>query len=413
MLRVVVLVLLLLVAPARAAEPDALTLQQALDAALAHNPTLQVAQAQEREAYWAWKLAASTASTEVTLNHTFGTNNIVPNNGTNNDYNVSVAEQFAPLGFTGWSGRAAEAGWHAARANVLQTRATLMENVRDAFFGVLIAQEQLRIAHDNLELANQIYHVAERRFSEGAGPRMDLVNAEVQQSTSEQSVIQQEAALKVAQSVLTPLLGLAPSPAPQVQGKLELPVLTLNLDALQKIAAQFNPQLEAARLLIEQSALQVRANRAQANISPGILYNYDLTTRDLYMVLLTLQAPIDWGVIRNQVHQQENVVREKQAAAQEAILTVQASLKTAFDNYAASVRNSSVYVNKVLKPSEELVRMTRVGFAEGATPYVQVLLAEQNLRTARNQYLTLLLSGHQALDALEAATGTTLQGDTR
>ncbi|MHB2020793.1 MAG: TolC family protein [Candidatus Xenobia bacterium] len=413
MLLVVLLLWALLAAPAGAAEPGALTLQQAIAAALAHNPQLRVAQAQEREAYWGWKLAASTPSTTVTLNHTFGTNNIVPNNGQVNDYNVAVAEEFAPFGFTGWSGRAGEAAWHAAHTNTLQIQTSVLQSVRDAFYGVLVAQEQQQIAHDNLDLANQIYHVAERRYAEGAGPKMDLVNAQIQQSTAEQGLIQQEAALKVAQSALAPLLGVPASPPPRVQGRLEVPRLVLHLDALQKLAAQFNPQLEEARLLIQQNVAQVRADLAQRNVSPGILYNYDLTTPDLYMVLLTFEVPIDWGVIRNAVHQQENVVHEKQAASDEAIVSVSSALKTAFDNYDAAIRNGSVYVDKVLKPSQDLVRMTQLGYQEGATPYVQVLLAEQNLRTARNQYLTLLLSGHQALDALEAATGTTLEGDDR
>ena len=45
--------------------------------------------------------------------------------------------------------------------------------------------------------------------------------------------------------------------------------------------------------------------------------------------------------------------------------------------------------------------------------YVQVLISEQTLRQAKAQVLSLLLSGHQALDALEAAVNCTLDGDTR
>jgi len=218
-------------------------------------------------------------------------------------------------------------------------------------------------------------------------------------------------ALKQAQDTLNPLLGLAAHTPLKATGVMELPALKLIYERLEKQAST-NPKIMMALKDVEQNQTMVKLDRLQNSPTPTLFYNYDTTVR-MYTVGGALQFPIDLGQLHDATRGQIETVREKESTLNGALLSVSSSLKNAYDSYQGALDNASTFETKVLGPSEELVKITELGFTNGALPFLQLLTAQQTLKNARTQYLGLLLSGHQALDALEAATGTTLDGDTR
>lgn len=387
-----------------------MTRQDALRLALSDNPTLKVALHQEREAWLAYKLAGRAPSASLSANYMGGTS--LNNYGSlNQDVYAGVNENFQPFGNTAWSGRAAYRAYEIAEANVLQTRVTLIQNVKDAFIGLLVAQEQLHVAQENLKLANDVYDITKAKFKAGAGPKMDVLNAEITRATSVQAVIQADGTLRAAEATLAPLLGLSARDTFQAVGADDLPENKLVLGELLEVA-KGHPQIVTAEKTLQQSEADVHVQRTQANPSVSLGAIYDLSTLNhnpnIYSVLGTVSIPIDWGQILYGVRQSIETVQEKRVALTGAQLAVVSNLKAAYENYVAAEQNALTYRASVLDPSIELLKMTEVGYKAGALPFQQLLLAEQNLRTARAQYFSLLLSGHQALDALEAAVGASL-----
>lgn len=391
------------------------TEDEAVRFALRENHTLKAAERQEQQAYWAWKVAGKVSDMTVALGYTGGKSVNTYNSFTRDAYAV-VSQSFGPLSNTAWNGKAAEKAYEAAHANVLATRVTIRQNVKDAFYGLLIAQEQLRVADENLKLANDLFNMTKKKFEVGAGPKMDVLNAEIQQSTAEQAVIQAGGALKQAQAALAPILSMPATEPLQAQGGADLPEVRLVFDRLSNDAQANHPQIVMAIKTVEQSQLQVHATRSQINPTPSVSYVYDPgpvlfggpVTGPEYIWLGQLSFPLDWGQIRYGVRQQQAVVKANQETLQATRLSIASNVKSAWEGWLTAKENASTYLKKVLDPSEKLVTITTRGFKSGALPLLQLVVAEQNLRTARTQYYALLLTGHQALDALEAAVGETL-----
>ena len=352
--------------PSAPREPRVLTLREALELATGQNPTLKAVQAQEQGAWWAYRTGVSLPPATLTLTYMDGNNTMPTMSGVVPDYSVMVNQSFGPVRSTALMGLSARQGYEAARAMTRQAHLALVQGVKDAFYGLLVAQEQMGVARENQDLAQHILDLARKRFESGAGPRMDLLNAQVQQATSEQAAIQATNALKQAQTSLAPWLGLGAGEPLVATGTTTLPSLPLVHAVLEQVALQSNPRVEIATRALEQSQTQVRLARSQSNPTPSLFYIYDLRLTPLYTVGAAISFPLDWGQIRNNVRQQQAVVEEKRKALDGARLAVSSSVKSALDSYQAALANVETYREKVLKPTEELMAMTQFGLRPGS-----------------------------------------------
>ena len=397
--------------PDRGSRPRALTLSQALKVAESHNTDIEVAERQQKEAFWACKSAAALPGLELGINYLNGNNVAASSSGQLPDTFLSLTQSFGPLGSRSLSLQVANQGYEKARANVAQVRLTVEQSVKDAFFALLAAQEQLKLAQDTLDMANRILDIARRRYQEGKSPRMDVLSAGIQQASSEQALTTARTALKQSQASIIPLLGQDPSIGVEAIGSLELPPVRLIYATLLE-QARGNPKILGAVLELEQNRTQVRLTRVQNMPTPSLFYTYDLSIHQ-HSVGGAISIPFDLGQNRNAVRQQLETVCEKEAALNGVRLNVWSTLKNAYETYLGAAENAEAFRAKVLEPSEEMVRVAELGFSHGALPFLNLVTAQQAMKSARAQYLGLLLSGHQALNTLEATTGTLVDGDRR
>jgi cobalt-zinc-cadmium efflux system outer membrane protein len=402
-----------------------LTLDQALQQGLTRNPTLLAADARVRQAYWAYQKTASLPSTQVTLTVAPGTvvegsnpggNNpsgvgagfaTIASNGLTDTY-VTTTQPFWPLGSYTSGIKMALQDYRVSSYSLETTRLTVRQNVKDAFFGLLAAQEALRVSGENLQLAQLSYDIAQKRFSSGAGPQLDLIDAGVLLSRAQQDQVSAQATLKQAQAALAPLIDVRADTPIQALGQLDVPQLAFEYAQLLELARK-NPQIQAALALLEKNRRAVDFSRQQGNLTPMLTFIRDISTHT-DQTQAGFQFPIDWGQIRNDVRSKEESVLEQQYNLLAAQLQISSNLKAAFESYLGSYRNASDFRERVLLPSEESTRITQYGYKRGALPYLRLLTSQQNLAAVRREYIGLLQSVFVSLDAVEAATGQPLPG---
>lgn len=397
-----------------------LNVQQAVERGLSIHPSVMAANARVRSAYWAYQKAASLPSTQVSVATIPGTNvaGSLPGgsnpsgagagfatfaaNGRTDTY-VQVTQPFLPIGSYNTQQKVAVEEYRVAVANWKSSQVGIRQQVKDAFYNLLTAQETIRVVQNNLDLANEGYTIAQKRFSSGAGPQLDLIDSGVQLSRANQDMVRAQSNLKQAQASLAPLLNLPGQTPIECEGTLDAPSLDLAYDRLLELARD-NPQIQSALYALERSRRSVTLAEQQANPTPLLTFLRDLPTHT-YQFQVGLQFPIDWGQIRNEVRSKEETVVEQEQNLQAAKLNVSSSLKVSFEQYLGALKNASDFREKVLQPSEESTRITQYGFKRGAVPYVRLLTSQQNLAAVRKEYIALLQSVFLALDALEAAAG--------
>jgi outer membrane protein TolC len=393
-------------------KPLTLALPDALTAAFTGNPTLKAARAQVEEALYSARAAGSLSNPTVNLNYVGGNNTISTYNGWYQDVNLNFQQSLGPLGSVALQGRAGKQAWQIAQLTYEEAKISLAQSVKDGYYMLLSAQEQCLQAEENLRLSNELYKLVHTKCDAGAAPRSDLLNAEIQKATMEQALIQSEGAKVQAQCTLNLLLGRKASEPVEVTGELGLPEVKSDYSQLLKMAEENRPLLKTARKAIELSRTQVELAKAEGHPVTSLSYSYDLSTSPLYSVGVTIQAPLfDYGGIRNQVQAQKKTVIEKEHTAAATELSISSALKSSYAAFQAACKNALTYREKVLIPSEKLLKIMEFGYSKGALPFNQVVTAQLNLKTARAQYTSLLLAGHQAFNALEAAVGIPLDGE--
>lgn len=395
-------------------------LGQALERGISTHPSLRAAHARADSAYWQLQKASSFPSTQVTIATIPGSVVAGSQPGGNNpsgagagfatfaangqtDTYVQVTQPFDPLGSYSARQEVALHEYRLAVANWKSTEVHFRKQVKDAFYGLLIAQEMLKVVHNNLALAEEGYAIAEKRSVSGAGPRLDLIDSGVQRSRAQQDVVRAQANLKQAQAVLAPLLNLPGQSQIEGEGALDLPTLDQNYEKLLDLA-RVNPRIQAASSALEQSRAAVTLAEQQSNPTPLLTFLRDITTHT-YQVQVGLQFPIDWGQIGNEVRSKAETVVEQEQNLQATRLALSSDLKVAFEQYLGALQNASAFRQSVLLPSQESTRITQYGFKRGAIPYVRLLTSQQNLSNVSKEYLVLLQSVFLALHALEAAAG--------
>ncbi|MHB2021054.1 MAG: TolC family protein [Candidatus Xenobia bacterium] len=218
--------------------------------------------------------------------------------------------------------------------------------------------------------------------------------------------------MKQAEATLNGALQLPVQQATHAAGLMDaLPAVASPLEKLLAQAQQTRGLVCEARLAVQQAEAQVRLARSQRSPTLALTAAYDETSGAVFpgntsFVNLVAQLPlIDYGTIRNQVRENQHTVLEKQNNLGSTLESVDVAVRSAYETYQGTFQNASVFASDVLAPSQELVKMTQAGYEQGLIPFLQILNAEQTLRQARLQYAQLLLTGRQALDALEAAVG--------
>lgn len=397
-----------------------LDVKEAVRYARASNPALLASYQRLRSSYWAYQSVSSLPPTQITAQTFPGTNVAGSNPGGNNpsgagagfatytangetDTIIQVSQPFWPLGSFTTAQDLARFDYQIAFANSQISELNLRKSTQDAFFALLAAQENQKIASENLLLAEKSHYIAQRRQLAGAGPRLDLLDAKVQLSRAQFDLVTSQTRLKTARALLAPLIGLSSDYDLVALGRLTTPPLKLQYESLLTSASR-SPVLVAAQLALNRSRTAVTNAEQQGNATPTFTYIRDLPTQtDQYQI--GFQFPLDWGQIRNQVRQNEEAVVEQEQNLQAVQLALSSRLKTAYEAYLSSCKNASEYEEKVLQPSEESNRITQYGYQRGAVPYLRLLNSQINLMNVRKRYVSLLQLTLTNLDALEAASG--------
>ena len=387
-----------------------LTVQQAVELCWQDNPEGRAADSRVKQAYWSFHAAASPPSASVNLGTWQGNGQALLNGNyiseNRADYYIQLVQPFWPLGSLKTSRRVAYKDYTVALANAKSVRVKLAQQVKDGFFLQVANQQRLQVAEQNLLFAESIYAIARTRFQDGAGPKIDLINAGIQRNRAEQDRILARAAFLQARDRLCPLLGVAAHTEVDCLGGLENPPLTLVYEVLADLARN-NPRIRMAEETLERTRhATVLASQAN-NVTPTVSVAYDIV-RPSYLVQMQLNIPLDWGRVRNDTRKHIEMEREQEAHLQVARLAVSSDLKAAFDNYQGAYLATSNYREKVLSPTEEMTRITQYGYTRGAIPYLQLLSTQQTLASVRRDYIDLQLSVQLALNALEAAVGRSL-----
>ncbi len=286
-----------------------LTLQEAVDTALAQHPTLRVGQATIEAAqqrvrqqiagylprggysynYTRKQQAISAAiggvqagqQQQVTTAQLFNFNST----------NFSMNQLLFDFGRTLDSIRAALASVEASSADLETTRQTVILNTKQAYYSVLAGQRLLQVADETVQQNQKHLEEAQARFDVGLAPRFDVTQAQVQLSNAVLNQLTARNNVALARETLRTAMGVTGPFVFTLVDTLERGALTVNDEALVAQAYANRPELRSIQAQQRATTEQVSALQKQYLPSVTGTAQYNWTGREY-----PLQQGWLWGV---------------------------------------------------------------------------------------------------------------------
>ena len=421
-----------------AAEPPMdLTVDQAIQLALANNPAHQASQQEVRQYRYRLMqafgfLPEATLSGAKILDQKLMTIEIpsfVPGGEPTKaslrfqlDYSFSF--QITQPVFTGgkifWNYKNAEIDLRLAKEREKESRADTVLNVRKAFYNIQILQELLKAHQEALALAEGNDANVKNSYDRGMASQYDLLRAELAMRAAKPDVLRVDNLLQTSRLGLNLMLGLSDGQEVRLQGELGYKAVQPELAALLQGSLQKRSELKQLRMEKQKVDNLLKITWAQyvPNFSLIASYSYqsDLfklrkdNWQDYYSISLGMSWPIFTGLKRSaqvgEMHVLRRImdlnVRQLNDATR---LEVESQYRTVHQEY-----ENILMGEKNVESAREGARIAELSYKEGMITILELNSSYNELTRAKVNYLQALYNYNIAIAELEKLTGVVLNG---
>jgi outer membrane protein TolC len=395
------------------ASSPALTLKEVERIALAENPEIAVA-ARRVAIAEAHVPAAGSLDDPIAMYRGWGVPLEKPW-----DYNAaqnmfSVSQTLPGAGKRGLRASVAESDVDVAKAQLEQVRLEVRVRVHKAFDDLLLAQDELRIHDQHVDIARQAIEAARIKYAVGKVSQQDILKAQVTLTGLAEHMIRFDRDADLARARLNTLLGRDPAAPLNVQGDYAVLVALPAAQTLEDLALQSRPDLVAAREAAERShkeqALAKRAFLPDFTISAGyMLMQPSQNMRNAYMVEGSMNLP--W--LNHRKHDAE--IREATATATEQDAELAELRNSAFGQIQevlvearAAQQLAHMYHDQLRPQAETTLQASVIAYENDKTDFLDLLDSQMTVVDVDLDWFQAVADFDSRLADLELATGTSL-----
>jgi len=293
------------------------------------------------------------------------------------------------------------------RAQVTDAERTLAFNVGQEFVSVLLAESQLDFALQDLKGFQQTVDISETQLKAGFIGEGDYLKIKLQLLQFQTDVSSARLAKKQALVALRGLLGVNAVPADyDVIGDLAYEPLKGNGEDFQAKALRERPDFHAAELGI--TAAQSQMALAKANSKVDVTGTYDIshvageTTGSIFA---SFDLPI-FNRNQGEIARTKYTLTQAQEQEQAASDTVISDVANAYEAVRSNEEVVQLYTSGYLKQAQDSRDITEYAYKRGAASLLDFLDAERSYRSVQLAYRQALASYMTALEQLKEAVGT-------
>lgn len=403
---------LLLVEASSGQNTTLISLDQAIDLALAHNHSIKATRT----------LILQNQAQEITANlrpnPTLGADSQFVPFFSPQDFsgeNLNDIQQFdIGIGYLFERGHKRQRRLQAARDQTAVTRAqvgdaerTLAFNVGQQFVTVLLAESTLEFALQDLKGFQQTVDIGETQLKAGFIGEGDYLKIKLQLLQFQTDVSSARLAKKQALVGLREFLGYNAVPAEyDVIGDLAYQPLKANLEDLQAKALRERPDFRAAELGIAAARSQVLLAKANAKVDVNGTYDFThVSGENTASIFANFELPIfnrNQGEIARTGYALSQAQEQQQAASD----TVLSDVANAYEAVRSNDEVVQLYTSGYLKQAQDSRDISEYAYKRGAASLLDFLDAERSYRTVQLAYRQALASYMTALEQLKEAVGT-------
>jgi cobalt-zinc-cadmium efflux system outer membrane protein len=405
-------IVFLLVGAGIGQNPTLISLDQAIDLALAQNHSIKATRT----------LILQNQAQEITANlrpnPTFGADSQFVPFFSPQDFsgeNLNETQQFdIGIGYLFERGHKRQRRLQAARDQTAVTRAqvtdaerTLAFNVGQQFVSVLLAESTLEFALQDLKSFQQTVDIGEAQFKAGYIGEGDYLKIKLQLLQFQTDVSSARLAKVQALVGLHQLLGYSAVPSDfDVVGDLAYEPLKGNLEDFQTKAMHERPDFRAAELGIAAAQSQIRLAKANGKVDVNGTYDFThVSGENTASIFANFELPIfnrNQGEIARTGYALTQA-QEQELSASDAVLS---DVANAYEAVRSNDEIVQLYTSGYLKQAQDSRDISEYAYKRGAASLLDFLDAERSYRSIQLAYRQALASYMTALEQLKEAVGT-------
>jgi outer membrane protein TolC len=420
------------------AAPASYSLEQAIDAALANNPELNIMQAriEQANAQLGESLASFYPQIKTSLSYQHSNNPAQAfaliiaqrrldmqsgnfnNPGFVDDYRPQVSASYSLFrgGQDYYNSQAAELNSEAAELEKSAARNRLVNHVTAAYYGELAAMDANTISQRSIESVQSQLHQTQLGYEAGTVLKSDLLSLQVQLAEAQDAQIHAANAIELAQNMLKTLLGLDANDrfAINPTANKSLPESPANFEQLINQALAQHPELKAAEKRVAIAEQQLSAAKAAHLPKADAFVSYGSNSKDLTYNSnrdnLTAGVMVEMDVFsgfatQEKINKAEHQLTAAKESARQNRLQIENDLKAAQLKLQEALHRAEVS-NSASQAAEEALRLVNQQRQAGVVTVSRYLETQVALEKALSRQVSARFDALRAEAALKQAIGT-------
>jgi outer membrane protein TolC len=335
------------------------------------------------------------------------------------DYNAaqnmfSVSQTLPGAGKRALRTNVAESDVDVAGAQLEQVRLEVRVRIHKAFDDLLLAQDELRIHDQHVDIARQAIEAARIKYAVGKVSQQDILKAQVALTGLAEHMIRFDRDADLARARLNTLMGRDPTAPLNVHGDYVVLIVLPAAQSLEDLALQSRPDLVAAREAAERShkekALARKAYLPDFTVSAGyMLMAPGSNVRNNYMVEGSMNLP--W--LNHRKHDAEIAEATTTATEQDAELVALRNaafgqIQGALVEALAAQQLAHMYHDQLRPQAEATLQASVVAYENDKTDFLDLLDSQMTVVDVDLDWFQAVADFDTRLEDLELATGTSL-----
>jgi len=385
-----------------------LSLEQAVQAALANNPGISRAIKTVAAAKGKFWNSISLPQPELSLSHEF-----VPTGRPLSEFQEKTLEISQSMEFPTniyFKGSRSNLEIKSSEIDYERSIIEVSSIVRKLYSQALIKEKELALTEDNLKIAKDFLDKAEIRQKAGEGTKLESITAKMQYN---ESAVNVEAAKKELGNSINDLLAYINSAGFAgrtivLTDSLVFPESEIRYEDILKEAYRNNHLLRKSVNSVEIAS--INKTLAWSSILPNLEFSYMKQSvpgnNDFYGFSFGVSLPV-WFLFdqRGQIQEAAANYSIAEDELKSGKNSLELNVKSAYSEFVYSAKQLSLYKEQLMPQAGEVFKLAKASYDSGEINYVEFLQAKQNLISIRINYYNALSNYYSSLSSLEILTG--------
>jgi cobalt-zinc-cadmium efflux system outer membrane protein len=284
----------------------------------------------------------------------------------------------------------------------------LRRNLRQAFYGLLAADERARIAGEVAGLAERVKATALARFEEGAAPRLEVLQADLGLARAEAEADLARSGRASALADLNAVLNQPPGQAVAVAGDLAESPAVPDFTRAMAMANQSSVELLSADREAAVEGRRLALLKAERVPTPTVTFGLPMHAPDEFdigkSIGVTMTVPI-FNRNQGEIAGSQATIDQVRARRDSVHRVIESRVFAALARLGAQRKQLEAYRARLVPAAVELAGLAEESYKAGRDPVLALLDAERSLRDVRREYLQALVEYQAALADLEEVIG--------